>query len=253
VQCQNEEMLKNRHEEILWMELGTTYNKLLKSHHQAYKCNKMYVDLIMLRDPPPDVVWKLLNKMALDNLIKLYDYQEAMNISKYCLELVLETPEGQGFRMQALTTIADSYYGLRDFGPAIKYYEECLEEMKNAHKHSDLPLDYPHYITLWLRISRSQLMSGSYQIALKSAKKSGKYLNKMNANLPEHDYATAVQLSYCWRKLGHLQKAIMFMKSSMKEDDKLDKDLDLDFLNFEIKMVYVGACEHQVSGTFAKK
>jgi tetratricopeptide (TPR) repeat protein len=249
---QNEEMLKNRDEENLWMELGTTYDNLLRSHHQAYRCNKMFVDSIMLRDPPPYILWEVLNKMAFDCLLLLDDYQEAINISKYSLELVLETPEGHVFRMQALTTIADSYYGLRDFGPAIKYYEECLEEMKKAYKHSHLPLDYPHLNKLWLRISRSQLMSGSYQIALKSAKKSGKYLKQLYGKLPKHDYATAVQLSYCWRKLGHLQKAITFMKSAMKVDYKLDKYIDLDFINLQIKMVYVGACEHQISGTFAE-
>jgi tetratricopeptide (TPR) repeat protein len=252
LQHQNEKRL-NTDEEMLWVEMGTTYDNLLKSPHQAYKCNKMFVDSIMLRDPPPDFVCKVLNKMAFDCLLLLDDYQEAINISKYCLELVLENPEGHVLRMQTLSNIADSYYGLRDFGQSIQYNEECLEEMKKAYKHSDIPLDYVHLSKHWLRISRSQLMSGSYQIALKSAKKSEKSLKKLKTGkYPKYNYATAVQLSYCWRKLGHLQKAITLMKSTMEVESKLDKYIDVDFINHQIKLVYVGACEHQISGTFAE-
>jgi hypothetical protein len=124
------------------------------------------------------------------------------------LELLQKYPEGDLERAQAFYTMADSYHDFKsDFGPAIKHYEESLEEMKKAHKNSKVDLeemkkghkyasfvdlDYCHLAAVWLRISECQLLSGSYQIALKSAKKSDKYLKMAPGKFTIDDSDTAV-------------------------------------------------------------
>jgi tetratricopeptide (TPR) repeat protein len=181
----------------------------------------------------------------------LEQYQTAISICQHFLELVQKaSPDFDKYVL--LSTMAESYYWLNDYGSAIKYFEVSLEEMKRVRASSDYFLDYCHLSRVWLRISRSQLLSGSYQMALKSAKKSVKYLKSAPGKFPNDDMDTAVQLSYCWRKLGHPQKAKMFMGSAMEIDAmKEAKFVDNKSKDHLLRLLYQAVCEHLLSGTFA--
>jgi tetratricopeptide (TPR) repeat protein len=186
------------------------------------------------------------------------------------VELLQKAPEAYSyFRWQVFYQMANSYYWLNDFGSAIKYYEETLEETKRAHKVCKIDMDIYLLSSVWLSISESQLLSGSYQEALKSAKKSVKYLKPVHKN-PLETAKTDIQLSYCWRKLKHPQKAVMFMTSAAKicqqALDNVKKDGRIEEVEFkdpiggrlmelmklmksiDTQLVFICACELQLHG-----
>jgi tetratricopeptide (TPR) repeat protein len=240
-------------EHKFWTVIAECYDEL-QMYPESYKCRQNFVDSFNGQnlDPPPvELVYVLITMADFNNLTLVGNYHRAISICQHVLELLQKTPKGDLKRVQAINALADSYYYLSDFGPAIQYYEETIEEMKKAHKNYKVYSDYSYFSALWLRISESQLLSGSYQIALKSAKKSEKYL-KMAPEEFSHDFAavanTAVQLSYCWRKLERPRKAIVFMDAAIKAVGELNKQRDPEF-NFS-NMVFIGACKQQISGTF---
>jgi tetratricopeptide (TPR) repeat protein len=239
---------------IFWVVIADHYTEL-KMYPEAYKCRQHFVDSFNGQnlDPPPDKLVHVLITMATHNNQTLVgNYHRAISICQHILELLQKNPEGDFERVEAFYEMADSYRCLSDFGLAINYYEEALEEMKKAHKNSKVDLDYCHLSAIWLRMSESQLLAGSYQIALKSAKKSEKYLKMAPGKFPQDDTDTAVQLSYCWRKLERPQKAIVFMSSAIEAMKQVKKEEDpwskMDSKNQ--KMIYIGACQQQLSGTF---
>jgi tetratricopeptide (TPR) repeat protein len=231
--------------------------KDLKMYREASKCEQNFVDSFKDQslNPPPDILLEVLLEMANDKCLFLEQYQGAISISQHILELVQKDQKGDNYQHLAHYIMGESYLWLNEFGAAIKYLEKSLEEMKRVRSSNDY-LDYCHLSRVWLRISRSQLFSGSYQMALKSAKKSVKYLKSAPGKFPNDDVDTAVQLSYCWRKLGHLKKAKMFMNSAIqidaRKDTKFVNDDVYDTIELQLQMVYIGALEHQLSGTFAK-
>jgi tetratricopeptide (TPR) repeat protein len=225
--------------QMVWLRIAGIYTDL-KMFREACQCEQKIVDSFKDQslDPPPDILLKVLIKMSQDQTC-LEQYQTAISISQHFLELVLKAPHYD--KHVVLFTMAQSYYWLNDFGSAIKYFKESMK-MKRVRT-----LDYSR---VWLRISRSQLLSGSYQMALKSAKKSAKCLKSSPGKFPNNDIETTVQLSYCWRKLGNLQKAKKFMNSAM-ELDAMKEDVDLNSKDYQLRLLYIGVCEHLISGTFA--
>jgi tetratricopeptide (TPR) repeat protein len=239
-----------------WLHIADIYTNL-KMHQEAYKCNQNYVD--SLKDQSLDFLsktclLKVLLNMAEDNWHILNQHRRAISNCQHVLELLRDDSDGNLDRLTALYTMAECYYSLNDFEPAIRYFEELLEAMKKAHNISTDHLDYCHLSKVWLRISTSQLLSGSYRTALKSAKKSEKYLRKVPGKFPGECIETLVQLSYCWKKMEHPQKAIMFMTSAIDGTLQLNSEDNWKQYQYttDIKTVYIGACEHQLSGNFAK-
>jgi tetratricopeptide (TPR) repeat protein len=235
--------------QIWWLLIARIYTDL-KMYCEACQCNQKFVDSFKDQrlDPPPDILLKVLIKLAHTEL-QIEQYQTAISICQHFLELVQKALNYD--KHVVLYTMAESYYYLKDYGSAIKYFERSLEEMKRVRASSDY-LDYCHLSRVWLRISRSQLLSGSYQMALKSAKKSVKYLKSAPGKFPNDDMDTATQLSYCWRKLGHPQKAKMFMCSSMEQlAKKEEKFVDFNSKHHQQRLIYMAVCEHLLSGTFA--
>jgi tetratricopeptide (TPR) repeat protein len=230
--------------QVVWLRIAGIYTNL-KMYHEACQCEQKFVDSFKDQsiDPPPDILLNVLIKMSQDETC-LQHYQTAISISQHILELVQKAPHYD--KHVVLFTMAQSYYWLNDFGSAVKYFEESLK-MKRVRT-----LDYCHLSRVWLRISRSQLLSGSFEMALKSAKKSVKCLKSASGNFPNDDIDTTVQLSYCWRKLGEPQKAKKFMNLAMELDAmKEEKFGDLNSNDHQLRLLYIGVCEHLISGTFA--
>jgi tetratricopeptide (TPR) repeat protein len=242
---------QDKDKQMLWLAIARIYTDL-KMYREDCQCKQKFVDSFKDQriDPTPGILLKVLIQMA-QTECDLEQYQTAISICQHILELVQKALKGDYHRHLALNIIGKAYYWLNDFGTSIKYLEESLEEMKRARATNEY-LDYCHISRTWLSISRCQLLSGSYQMALRSAKKSVKYLKSAPGKFPNEEVDTAVQLSHCWRKLGHPQKAKMFMNSAMEQNneikDKKDLDLDLDFI---LRIIFLGACEHLLSGTFA--
>jgi tetratricopeptide (TPR) repeat protein len=137
----------HKDEQILWGPIADVYTDL-KMFREAHKCHQNFVDIYngQSPDPPPAMLLIVLLQMAINiNSTPLVgSYQKAISMCQHILELVQKTLEGYQKRSQALYQMADSYYWLNDFGSAIKYYEEALEEMKQAHKNSKDGMDYYH-------------------------------------------------------------------------------------------------------------
>jgi tetratricopeptide (TPR) repeat protein len=248
----------------LWAEIKDLHSDL-KMYHEAYKFHQNFVDGFKgSLDPPPYLLLLASIQMAKDiNSTLIGSYQKAISICQYVLELLQKAPEGYSYlRWVVFYQMANSYYWLNDFGSAIKYYEETLEETKRDHK--NCKIDMVILLSrVWLSISESQLLSGSYQEALKSAKKSAKYLKPVHNKPLEHAKAD-IQLSYCWRKLKHPQKAVMFMESAIKicqqTKDILKKEGRMEEVEFidpnrgklmesiDTQVVFICACEHQLHG-----
>jgi tetratricopeptide (TPR) repeat protein len=235
-----------------WLDIGYYYTNL-EMFQEGYNCRQKFVDSFKDKslDPPPDDLVRVLLIMASD--IKSTPVHKAIDICQHILELLQKAPAGDFNRSMALNIMADSYFCLRDFGPAIKYYEESLEEMKKAYKKSDdTLLDYWSLSRVWSCISEAQLALSNYQMALKAAKRSAKYLKMVPGKYPTENIRAAINLSFCWRKLKHPQKAIMFMNSAIKVCQQLKKEDNLDYrlVSIDTKMAFIGACEHQLSGNF---
>jgi tetratricopeptide (TPR) repeat protein len=207
-----------KHHAIIWLPIADCFTKM-EMKAEAYKCRQKYVDSFngQLLDPPPEELLHVLSKMAAhNNHILVGNYHRAISICQHILDLLHKTPEGKRERAYAFFYMADAYHSLMDFGPSIKFYEESLEEMKKAHKYSKVDLNYSHLARMWLRMSDSQLMLGYYQVALKSAKKSLKYLKMAPGEFPRYEAETAVNFSYCWRKLDRPAKALGFMINALE-------------------------------------
>jgi tetratricopeptide (TPR) repeat protein len=246
-------LLQCQDEQKLWEPIAAIYRDL-KMYREAYKCNQNFVDAFKDQslDPPSDKLLKILLQMASDDNYFLGHYERAISKCQYVLELFQKAPESTiGYKLQAICTMADSYFFLNDFQLTIKHYEQVLVEMKQAYseKDSSVNMDYCHLSRVWLMLSRSQLLSGNFQKALKSANKSVKYLKRAPGKFPREDADTAKQLSYCWRKLENPQKASMFMSSAVTIWKKNQLE-EMDYI--DTKMIFIGACKHQLSGTFGQ-
>jgi tetratricopeptide (TPR) repeat protein len=252
-------------EQIVWAHIADCY-KDLRMYPEANKCRQKFVDSFNGQnlDPPPQDLVGILLEMAGDNNRTLTgNYHRAIEIAQHVLELLEKAPEGNRNRAAANFAMGDAYCFLNDFGLAIKYYEETLEEMKKGHKYARFDLDYCHLSEIWLRISEAQILSGSYQVALKSGNKSEKYLKMAPGKCQTpgkyliFDAQTAVQLSYCWRKLERPQKAMIFMNSALKALKKLKKNEEEAVLYPEIdhmiycKMVYIGMYPYMCTRFFS--
>jgi tetratricopeptide (TPR) repeat protein len=244
---------RNKH--TFWLKICSIYTEF-EMCSEADQCQQKFNEAMNDKslDYHPDIKLKALSRIVQDECWH-ERYESAISVSQTFLGMVKWAPHYD--KHVVLMTMAESYFSLNDYGSAIKYFEESLEEMKKRRATND-NLDYCHLSRAWLRISRSQLLTGSYQMALKSAQKSENGLKRARGKFPCDDIDTAVQLSYCWRKMSNpkcLKKAKMFMNLAMELETMLEEQfVDMNCKDRQLRLVYMGVCEHLLSesGSFAR-